>query len=121
METGDQEFEKFFKENHGDGEEGINPSCHQRLMLDAISNRADTVNNMYNATAEFLSAVSQSDSSTMTPIDSSTLKNAQNFLTYLMDQAKITVSQSDYLISRIMDGFPTSEEDGEDDEFKKEI
>ncbi len=109
---GDKEFEKFFEENHGgDGEDGINPSCHQRLLLEAISDRADTINNMYNTTAEFLSNSTKSDPKTAVPLELKTIRSAEVFLVYLMDQAKIIVEQSDYLISRITDGFDSDEED----------
>jgi hypothetical protein len=116
--NGDKEFEKFFEENHGDGE-GVNPACHQRLMLEVISDRAETVNNMYNATAEFLSAMSSTDPKKVNPasIGPATVKQAESFLVYLMEQAKISVQQSDYLVSRILDGFEPPEE-GESDDSK---
>ena len=103
---GDEDFEKFFDENPGEGNHGhgpdeVNSSCHYRLMLDAISDRADTVANMYNSTTELLTAFTKD---TILP-EQSTVKKIEEFLIYLMEQAKVTIDQSDYLISRIMNSF----------------
>jgi hypothetical protein len=115
LSMGDEDFEKFFDENPGEGHHGdeINSGCHYRLMLDAISDRADTVANMYNSTTEILSCFTKDT----IPPDLSTVKKMEEFLIYLMEQAKVTVDQSDYLISRIMDGFGP-EDEGVGDESK---
>lgn len=114
---GDKDFEKFFDENPGDGnlghEDGVNSNCHYRLMLDAISDRADTVANMYNSTTELLTAFIKN-----IPPDLNIVKKMEEFLIYLMEQAKVTVDQSDYLISRIMNGFSPEDENGVGDESK---
>ena len=114
---GDREFESFMDENHGDG--GVNPTCHQRLMLEVISDRAETINNMFNATTEFLSAVNSVDSKKLSPasVSPNTVKQAEEFLTYLMKEAKTSIQQSDYLVSRILDDFDPPE-DGENDDPK---
>jgi hypothetical protein len=120
--NGDNEFEKFMDENHGDGEGGVNPSCHHRLMLEVISDRAETINNMFNATTEFLSAVNSVDSEKRSPasVSPNTVKQAEDFLTYLMKEAKTSIHQSDYLVSRILDDYDPLEDENDGESKNKE-
>jgi hypothetical protein len=115
---GDNDFERFLDENQ---KEGQDLNCQYRLILEAISDRADTVNNMFNTTTEFLKSISLSESKTNLQFKPVTISNAEAFLSYLTEQAKVTIDQSDYLIGQMLKNFINEEDEEEDEEEENEI
>jgi hypothetical protein len=110
---GDKDFEKFLGSDddpiNNNNDQGEEADCHYRLFLEAISDRADTVANLYNSTIELLNLQNKINLFPTT----SKFAEIEEFLMYLIRQAKVTFGQSDYLISRLMDIYDPDEDESE--------
>jgi hypothetical protein len=113
---GDKEFEKLFNNNDDDQDihEGVNLTCHHRLMFEVINNRTESITDMISSIANFLADINKANTKNL--ISNKTVNTAEDFLNSLITQAKVSIDQTDYLISRIIDELdPDDNEDNEDE------